>query len=175
MKITITGRKVNIRDNFKERVEKKLSKLDKFFSDDADCRVTVTVEKNRQTVEVTIMTQGMYIRAEETADNMNEALDRVDDILVRQIRKNKTKLAKRIKSAAVDEVYDASVPDESGEFNIIKNKKFDVKPMDVQEAVLQMNMLGHKFYIFQNVDTNEINIVYLRKDNNYGLIEPSFE
>lgn len=174
MNITITGRKVNVCDSFKERVEKKLGKLDKFFNDDADCRVTVTVEKNHQTVEVTINTQGMYIRAEESAPTMEESLDRVVDVLVRQVRKNKTKLAKRLRPSAseLSELNVPEQPEETESFNIIRSKKFEIKPMDVQEAVLQMNMLGHSFYMFRNVDTGEINVVYMRKNNTYGLIEP---
>lgn len=178
MNITITGRKVNVRDSFKERVEKKLGKLDKFFNDDAECHVTVTVEKNYQTVEATINTQGMYIRAEESADTMEEALDRVVDVLVRQVRKNKTKLAKRLRPAAV-ELSELKLTEqekeETASFNIIRNKKFAIKPMDVQEAILQMNMLGHNFYMFRNAETGEINVVYLRKNNSYGLIEPEDE
>lgn len=178
MNITITGRKVTVRDSFKERVGKKLGKLDKFFNDDADCRVTVTVEKNRQTVEATINTQGIYIRAEESADTMEEALDSVVDVLVRQVRKHKTKLAKRLRPSA-GELSELDLPgqepEETGSFNIIRNKRFHIKPMDVQEAILQMNMLGHGFYMFRNADTGEINVVYSRKDNTYGLIEPEDE
>lgn len=170
MKITITGRKVNLRDSFKEKVEKKLLKFNKFFGDDADAGVTVSVGKNRQTVEITIKDANGYIyRAEETSIEMEEALDKVVDRIAGQIRKNKTRLERKIKTSDFS-VFEADEEEEI-EFNIVKSKHFTVKPMDVEEAILQMNLLGHMFYMFRNMDTNEVNVVYRRKDGDYGLLE----
>lgn len=177
MKITITGRKVNLRDSFKELVDKKLSKFERFFGDDAEANVTVTLEKNRQTVEITVRSKGYIYRAEQTSDDMNDALDTAVDRLAGQIRKNKTKLDKRLKAekpAAVYEPLEEDQPEveEESEFLIIRSKKFQVRPMDIEEAILQMNMLGHEFFMFRNDFTNEINVVYRRHDGNYGLLEP---
>jgi len=176
MKISITGRKVNLKNNFKERVEKKLAKFERMFGDDAEAQVTVTLEKNRQTVEVTINNNGMIYRAENTASEMNDALDQVVYLLGRQIRRNKTRLEKRLKSGSIDEylVGEPELEDieEELEYDIVKKKEIPVKPLTVDEAVLQMNMIGHKFYMFTNADTGDINVVYERNDGKYGLLEP---
>ena len=177
MRINITARKVNLRDNFKERVEKKLEKFNRMFGEDAEARVTVTLEKNRQTVEVTINNDGMIYRAENTASEMNDALDQVVYLLGRQIRKNKSRLEKRLREGTIDE-YIAESPEledveEELSFEIVRRKSVPVKPLSVDEAVLQMNMIGHKFFMFRNVDTNEINVVYLRENGDYGLLEPT--
>ncbi len=177
MKITITGRKVNLRDSFKELVNKKLSKFEKFFGDETEANVTVTLEKNRQTVEITVRSKGYIYRAEQTCDDMNDALDTAIDRLAGQIRKNKTRLDKRLKAAqpqAIFEPLEIDQPEieEESEFQIIRSKKFQVSPMDIDEAILQMNMLGHEFFMFRNDFTGEINVVYRRHDGNYGLLEP---
>ena len=177
MRINITARKVNLRDNFKERVEKKLKKFNRMFGEDAEARVTVTLEKNRQTVEVTINNDGMIYRAENTASEMNDALDQVVYLLGRQIRKNKSRLEKRLREGTIDE-YIAESPEledveEELSFEIVRRKSVPVKPLSVDEAVLQMNMIGHKFFMFRSVDTNEINVVYLRENGDYGLLEPT--
>lgn len=180
MKVTITGRKVNLRDNFKELATKKLSRFNRIFDEDADAHVVVTVEHNRQTVEITIRQRGMIYRAEATEFEMNDALDRVISALGRQIRKNKTKLEKRIHSGAIDQyiaeyTYTDDVPEEEpkDDFKIVKSKRFFVNPLSVEEAILQMNLLGHQFFMFRNTETEEINVVYKRKDGGYGLLEPS--
>ena len=174
MKINITGRKVNLRDNFKQLAQKKLSRFDRIFDDDAEANVMVTVEKNRQTVEITIRQRGMIYRAENTQLEMNEALDHAISALGRQIRKNKAKLDKQIHSAALDqyvmEYYNSE--EEPEEYKVVRVKHFAVKPMHVEEAILQMNMLDHQFYMFRNEETGEINVVYARKDGGYGLLEP---
>ncbi len=177
MKYNIIGRKVNLRDNFKERVYKKLGKFDKIFSDDAEAVVTVTVEKNRQTVEVMIRDNGMVYRAESTALEMNDALDSVVDILGGQIRKNKTKLSKKMKPDSFAQYF--AEEEDSGEdmleeedYVVVKTKTFSVKPLSVEEAILQMNMIGHEFFMFRNAGSNEINVVYKRKNGTYGLLEP---
>lgn len=173
MKITYTARKVNLKDNFKELCEKKLSKFDKIFSDDAETSVVVTLYKNRQTVEVTVKDNGMVFRAEDTQDEMNDALDKVVDILGRQLRKNKTRLSRKLRDNTAD--FLSILPDEDiedeDEFDI-RYKTIPVKPVSVEEAILQMNMLNHDFFVFINAETSQTNVVYKRKGNTYGLLEP---
>ncbi len=177
MKYNIIGRKVNLKDNFKERVYKKLGKFEKIYSESAEATVTVTLEKNRQTVEVTIRDDGMTYRAESTALEMNDALDAVVDILGGQIRKNKTKLSKKMKSESFNQYFsEESEEDDEALFDedyaVVRTKSFSVKPLSVEEAILQMNLIGHEFFMFRNSTTNEINVVYKRKGNTYGLLEP---
>ncbi len=176
MKITYTARKVNLRDNFKERAEKKLSKLKKLFSDEATVNVVVTLEKNRQTVEITIRDKGMVFRAESTMPEMNDALDKTVDILMRQIRKNKTKLEKRMKSGSLDDFVQETPEIEEEpieEYQVIRKKQVLIKPVTVDEAILEMNMISHDFFMFVNAATDEVNVVYKRSDGNYGLLEPT--
>ncbi len=180
MKITYTARKVNLRDNFKERVEKKLSKFEKLFSEDAAVNVVVTLEKNRQTVEITIRDNGMVYRAESTMSEMNDALDKVTDVLMRQIRKNKTRLVKKIKSGSLDDfvaqnVFSEDEAVEEDDYNVVRKKQVLVKPITVDEAILEMNMINHGFFMFINAETDEINVVYRRSDGDYGLLEPSVD
>ena len=175
MKITYTERKVNLRDNFKQRVEKKLSKFDKIFSDDAQAFVVATVDKSSQTVEITIRDRAMVYRAEKTMPEMNDAVDKCIDVLGRQLRKNKSKLEKRLRQGSLEELVapvEESVDEE--EFEVVRIKEIPVKPITVDEAILQMNMVGHKFYMFTNADTSEVNVVYLREDGKYGLLQPRF-
>jgi len=175
MKITITGRKCSPRESFKERVEKKLAKIEKFFGEDAQAKVTVTVEKSIQIVEITVMKGGMIFRAEEKAPNMNDAFDNCVEALIRQIRKNKTRLEKKLRSADLDEFIGEEPVEEELEYEIVRSKTILLKPQDVEEAILQMNMLGHQFYMFLNATTERINVVYLRKDGGYGVLEPESE
>lgn len=175
MKIVITGRNIELTDNFKKLVEKKISRFNRMFSDNASAKVTVTVEKNRQTVEITIFNNGMFFRAEDTSLDMHESLDKVIYMLSRQFRKNKTKLEKRLKSGSIEDVIptieNEHVEDEV-EYQLIRTKSFSVKPMTVDEAILEMNMVGHDFYIFKNESSNTFNVVYIRKDGKYGLLVP---
>lgn len=173
MKITYVARKVTLRDNFKERVEKRLQKLEKIFSDSAEATVVVTLEKNRQTVEITIKDNSMVYRAESTMSEMNDALDKVIDILQRQLRKHKTRLSKRLRSASIDELLPVAEEVEEEELALVRKKQIPLNPISTTEAILQMEMTGHKFYMFLNCDTDEINIVYARDDGAYGLLEPS--
>ncbi len=175
MKITITGRKCSPRDSFKERVEKKVSKIENFFGEGAEAKVTATVEKSEQIVEVTLKNRGLIFRAEESAENMNDAFDKCVDSLIRQIRKNKTKVEKKLRSGSLDDLVGISPDVEEASYNIVRSKKIQLKPEDVEEAILQMNMLGHQFYMFLNSQTNQVNVVYLRKDGDYGVLEPDFE
>jgi len=175
MTITYTARKVTLRDNFKERVEKKLAKFQKIFSDKAEAHVVVTVEKNRQTVEITIRDNKMIYRAESTMSEMNDALDRVVDILMRQIRKNKTRLEKRVKAGGIDaltaEMPAQEEPEE--EYQVVRKKQVMLKPISVEEAILEMNMINHDFFMFINAETDEMNVVYRRANGNYGVLEPA--
>ena len=177
MKITYTARKVNLRDNFKERVEKKLAKFKKIFSEDAIAHVVVTLEKNRQTVEITIRDNRMVYRAESTQPEMNDALDRVIDILMRQIRKNKTRLEKRIKSGGSLDLLTAELPQVTEEpeedYQVVRKKQVLIKPISVDEAILEMNMINHDFFMFINAETDEVNVVYKREGGHYGLLEPA--
>lgn len=175
MKITYTARKVNLRDNFKERVEKKLKKFEKIFSDDATVNVVVTLNKNNQTVELTIKDNSMIYRAEKTQLEMNDALDKCIDVLGRQLRKNKARLEKKLKSGSIDDLFEAPVEETEEEYKILRTKQIPLKPITVDEAILQMNMVGHKFYMFTNVDTNEVNVVYCRENGAYGLLEPAYD
>ena len=176
MKITYTARKVNLRDNFKDRVEKKLKKFDKIFSDDAQAFVVVTLDKSSQTVEITIKDNQMVYRAEKTMPEMNDALDKCIDVLGRQLRKNKAKLEKRLRSGSLEELV-APVEEEVEEedYTVVRTKQIPVKPITVEEAILQMNMVGHKFYMFTDAESGEVNVVYLRDDGKYGLLQPTAE
>lgn len=172
MKITVIGRKCTPRDSFKERTEKRLKKVEKFFGADAEAKVTATVEKNEQIVEVTIFHDGMIFRSQERAQNMNDALDRCADSIVRQIRKNKTKVEKRLRSGAFEayDAIDAFEPEDS--YDVVRSKEIVLKPQSVDEAILQMNLLDHQFYVFLNSANDRICVVYARKDGGYGLIIP---
>ncbi len=170
MNINIVSRKTTVKDSFRDRVEKKLSKFDKFFDDDANAVVTVTNERERETVEITVRSRGMYFRSEQTTSDRFDSLEAAVDSLTRQIVKNKSKL-QRYKSAPVD-FPSFDVEDFSEEaYDIVKVKRFPIKPMSVEEAILQMNMLGHSFFMFRNADTDEINVVYKRKNGDYAVIE----
>lgn len=172
MKITVIGRKCTPRDSFKERAEKRLKKIEKFFGSDAEAKVTATVEKNEQIVEVTIFHDGYIFRSQERAQNMNDALDRCADSLVRQIRKNKTRVEKKLRQGAF-EAYDAIDPVEpEDDYDIARSKEITLKPQSVEEAILQMNLLDHQFYVFLNSSNEKICVVYARKDGGYGLIIP---
>lgn len=176
MKITYTARKVNLRDNFKERAERKLLKFEKLFSEDAAVNVVVTLEKKRQTVEITIRDNGMVYRAESTMEEMNDALDKVVDILMRQIRKNKTRLEKRIKTGNIEDfVMQNPETDEveDDDYKVVRKKQVIIKPISVDEAILEMNMVNHNFFMFINAESDDVNVVYKRADGNYGLLEPA--
>ena len=172
MKVNITGRKIDLTDKIKETTLKKILKLEKFFGDDASAQVTYTAQKDKAAVEVTVFHGGMIYRGEDMNSDKYVALDKVVDIIERQIRKNKTRLEKKLRENAFDAYAGAEseVPEEK-EFKIVKTKKYFIKPMSPEEAILQMNLIGHEFYLFKNAETEENNIVYRRKDGNYGLIE----
>ena len=171
MKTKITGRKIDVTQGLKDYIEKKLARIDKFFSDNAEANVTLSVQKEQQIVEITIFHSGMIFRAEVANADMYAAMDKAADVLERQIRKQKTRLEKRLKTGVLNIPDDMPALEEETEFRIVKTKKYQDKPMSAEEAILQMNLLGHNFYIFSNSETMDKNVVYKRKDGNYGLIE----
>jgi len=175
MKFTYTGRKLEITDDLKKYTEKKLGKLDKFFQSDSEANVVCHAERGRYTAEVTVRCANMFFRAQNTANDMYAAIDDIEDMIERQIRKNKTRLEKRLRAGAFErEAALASAEDvyEEEEFNVIRRKRFAIKPMTTEEAILQMNLLGHEFYAFKNAeDENRYCVVYKRNDGGYGLIE----
>lgn len=176
MKINIVGRKVNLRVvNFTALVEHKLSKFDRIFDEDAEATVIVTAERNRQTVEITIRQRGMVYRAEETAPDMNDALDKVISALGNQIRRNKTKLERARKLSPSEEPEFYEPPEEDESEPLIRTKRFAVQVMTPEEAILQMDMLGHEFFLFRSDEGGEINVVYKRHDGGYGLLVPEDE
>ncbi len=175
MNFILSGKNIELTPALKQKVVKKLGKLEKFFKPETEVHVTLNVEKSRHIVEVTIPFNGMLIRAEDSTNDMYASIDNVLDKIEGQIRRNKTRLQKQIREGLNPDYFavgeDSAAEDE---FKIVRTKKFSIKPMDEQEAVLQMNLLGHDFYMFENSETNRINVVYKRKDGNYGLIEPQY-
>ena len=171
MKINVRGKNIEVTNALKEYVEKKLVKLEKYL-DLSEAQVTLVVVKDTHKVEVTIPVNGMILRGEEATGDMYASVDLVLEKLEKQINKYKGKLNKKARAegkavpAAEDQNYE--------EPEIKKTKRFAVKPMPVEEAVMQMNLLGHSFFVFSNADTEEVNVLYKRKDGNYGLIEPEF-
>ena len=176
MRITITGRNIELTSGIKEAVEDKLSKLEKYFTSETEVHVTLGVEKDRQKIEVTIPIKGTIIRAEQESADMYATVDLVQEVVERQLRKYRTKLADKKQSAtALSQVFleeEMDVADEA--IQIVRTKKFAMKPMDVEEACVQMELLGHNFFVFRNAETDDVNVVYKRKGNTYGLIEPEY-
>ena len=173
MKITVIGRKCTPRDSFKERAEKRLRKVEKFFPDEVEAKVTAIVEKSEQIVEVTIFHDGMIFRSQERAVNMNDALDRCVDSLVRQIRKNKTRVEKKLRSGAFEEFEAIDTLESEDNYDVVRSTEIVLKPQSVEEAILQMNLLDHRFYMFRNSADEKICVVYARKDGGYGLLVPT--
>ncbi len=172
MKITIVGRKFHVTEDLKEKVEKKLSKFDKFFSDEAVANVTMRSQKNQEILEITIFYKGTMFRSEVSDSEIENALDKSIDIIERQIRKNKTRLEKKFKTGAFEAI---PVEEEEEEIKITKTKQFKISAMTVEEAVLQMNLLGHNFFLFLNDENGNVNLVYRKSNDEYGIIDPVLE
>lgn len=173
MRITITGRNIELTEGLKAAVEEKLSKLEKFFAPDTNVFVTLSVEKERQKIEVTIPVKGNIIRSEQVSNDMYVSIDLVEEIIERQLRRYKTKLiAQQQAAASFQPDYLEGEEEEEEEVKIVRTKKFDIKPMYPEDACVQMELLGHSFYVFCNAETDQVNVVYRRKGNTYGLIEP---
>ncbi len=178
MRVIVSGKNVEVTDALRSSVESKISKMDKYFNKDVEAKATLSVEKSRQIIEVTIPINGTILRAEETTEDMYASLDKVVDKLTRQLRKHKTKLENR--NGKISTIRFENIPypqdeEDTIEPKIVKTKRFPVKPMSAEEAVLQMELIGHNFFVYTNADTEEVNVVYKRKDGNYGLIEPDYE
>lgn len=175
MNLVISGKNLDITEGLRTAVEEKIGKLERYFNDSTEVHVTLSAEKLRQKIEVTIPMKGSIIRAEESSSDMYVSIDLVEEVIERQLRKYKNKLIDQKQAAAhlnqsfIDE--DAS---EDEEIKVVRAKKFAMKPMDVEEACVQMELLGHSFFVFRNAETDEVNVVYKRKGNTYGLIEPEF-
>jgi len=174
MKITMVGKQIELTEGLKARVEDRFSKLDKYFFKDTEAFVTLSVQKEDQVVEATIHSGSLMLRVEEATTDMYTSIDSAVEILERQLRKNKTRLEKKMKKEYVETVaFDqiAEIPSEDEDIKIVRTKKIESKPMSPEEAVLQMELIGHAFFIFTNCDTGEKNVVYRRKKGDYGLIE----
>lgn len=173
MKITTVGRHMDVPKDLKELFEKKLQKFDKFFKDGAEAVITISRKKNLECLELMITANGTLFRSEESDTTFQNALDRAVETIERQIRKNKTRLEKKFKGNDIDAFLAETeyFEEEEGEFEI-RTKTFSFKPMSVEEAILQMNLLEHEFFVFTNMDTEDVNVVYKRKNGGYGLIIP---
>ena len=173
MRITITGRNIDLTDGLKGAVEDKLGKLEKYFTPDTDIFVTLSVEKERQKIEVTIPVKGNIIRSEQVSSDMYVSIDLVEEVIERQLKKYKKKIISKNQSAAsFKKEFIEKETDADDEIRIIRTKKFDVKPMYPEDACVQMELLGHDFFVFCNAETEKVNVVYKRKGSTYGLIEP---
>lgn len=177
MKLNYAGKNVEVTQALKDVTDKKLGKLDKYFQKDIVGNVTFSTEKNRKIIEVTINLPGTILRAEESSDDMYASIDRTVDILERQIRKYKTRLQRRYQNNNETIRFENVVPlpngDDGGEKSkVVKRKKFNLKPMSVDEAILQMELLRHNFFVYTDAETSDVSVVYRRKDGNYGLIQP---
>ena len=175
MKYVITGRGTNVTDGLRSAIEEKLGKLEHYFAPDTEVHVTLKVEKDRQKVEVTVPVKGHIIRAEQVSDDMYVSIDLIEDIIERQLRKYKTKIVdskQNVGSFTSEFMQEDDYEDE--DVKVIRTKRFAVKPMDPEEACVQMELLTHSFYVFRNAETDEVNVVYKRKGGDYGLIEPEF-
>ena len=176
MIVKTSGHGLNLRQSFIDNANKRLQKFDRFFNEEADAAVNVDLEKDRYTVEITVKSRGFFYRTERTSTDLDSAFRESVDLMMRQIVKNKSKLGNRVKvkevELASEELDLEPVSDEEQEYRIAREKRFVIEPMSEQEAILQMNMLGHTFFMFRNADTNELNIVYRRHDDSYVLLVP---
>lgn len=183
MNIQVRGDQLTVTDALREYTEKKIGKLQRYFESplNSDVHVTLSVNRGLHTVEVTIPLQGVMLRAEEKSEDMYASIDMVIDKLERQIRKHKTKVNRRLRRAGIRTLFkengespqaNVMVEEAEDELEVVRKKHFHLKPMDVEEAILQMNLLGHNFFVFANAETDDVNVVYVRDDGKYGLIEP---
>ncbi|QSX07999.1 ribosome-associated translation inhibitor RaiA [Alkalibacter rhizosphaerae] len=175
MRIIVYGKNIDVTAGMKSMLEKKLSRLDKYFNPEVDATATMSTQKGKHILEVTIPINGTILRAEESSDDMYASIDSAVDKLEGQLRKHKTKLEKKMKDHTSIRLDFSSVANEpaSEEPTVVKTKRFPIKPMSPDEASLQMDLLGHNFFVFLNSESDEVNVVYKRKDGNYGLIEPT--
>lgn len=173
MKFVIVGRNIEVTSGLKAAVEEKIGKLEKYFTPDTEIHVTLSVEKDRQKIEVTIPVKGSIIRSEQVSNDMYVSIDLVEEIIERQLKKYKTKLVDRQQAASsFSKMFVENDYMDDEEIKIVRTKKFDIKPMYPEDACIQMELLGHSFYVFHNAETGQVNVVYKRKGDTYGLIEP---
>lgn len=176
MKVNITSKNMNASDHLKETIESKLDRLGKYFSNEIEANVTLTMEKGRQKIEATINANGTIFRAEETANDAYNGIDRIVEKLSSQMSRFKTKLQRKHKDNK--DLQFAELPDvadeELEEMRVVRRKKFDLMPMSVDEAIMQMELLEHTFFVFLNMETDSVNVVYKRRDNDYGLLETRY-
>lgn len=175
MRYTITGRNIEVTPCLRDAVQDKIGKLERYFTPDTEVIVTLGVQKDKQNIEVTIPVKGGIIRAEESSSDMYVSIDLVEEIIERQIKKYKNKLIDKKQAVhSFSELFLQEETPSDEEIQIVKSKRFAMKPMDPEEACLQMELLGHDFYMFLNSETDEVNVVYKRKGHTFGLIEPEF-
>ena len=173
MRFTISGKNIEVTEGLRTAVQDKIGKLERYFAPETEIHVTLSVEKDRQKIEVTIPMKGNIVRAEQVSNDMYVSIDLVEEIIERQLRKYKNKLVDKKQSAM--SLSQAFVEEEiavDDSVQITRTKKFAMKPMDPEEACVQMELLGHNFFVFRNAETEEVNVVYKRKGNTYGIIEP---
>ena len=178
MNFIISGRNIDITPGLRQAVEQKLGKLEKYFTPETDIIVTLSVEKERQKIEVTIPVKGHIIRSEQSSNDMYVSIDLVEEVIERQLRKYKNKLVARNQEGSnfKQEFFESEdTSSEDDEIKIIRTKRFGIKPMFPEDACIQMDLLGHDFYVFFNAETEEVNVVYKRKNGTFGLIEPEFQ
>ncbi len=173
MKFIISGKNIDVTEGLKTAVYEKIGKLERYFTPETEIHVTLSVEKDRQKIEVTIPMKGNIVRAEQVSSDMYVSIDLVEEIIERQLRKYKNKLVDQKQSATnFNKTFVEEEQTDENEIQITRTKKFAIKPMDPEEACVQMELLGHTFFVFRNAQTDEVNVVYKRKTNTYGLIEP---
>ena len=177
MRMNIVGKHMDVSDSMRARIQRKLGKLERYFTPETEIIVTMSVEKERQKIEVTIPVKGNIIRSEQVSNDMYVSIDLVEEVIERQLRKYRTKIIEKHQEGGnfkkeFLEIDDAAEPLE--EVKIIRTKHFGMKPMYPEDACVQMELLGHSFFVFRNAETDEVNVVYKRKGNTYGLIEPEF-
>ena len=173
MNLVISGKNLDITEGLRSAIEEKIGKLERYFTDTTEVHVTLSTEKNRQKIEITIPMKGSIIRAEEVSSDMYVSIDLVEEVIERQLRKYKNKLIDKEQNAAhLSQSFIEADDFEDEDIQIIRSKKFAMKPMDPEEACVQMELIGHNFFVFRNSETDEVNVVYKRKGNTYGLIEP---
>ena len=175
MNLVISGKNLDITEGLRSAIEEKIGKLERYFTDTTEVHVTLSTEKNRQKIEITIPMKGSIIRAEEVSSDMYVSIDLVEEVIERQLRKYKNKIVDKQQAAAnFQKEYLDKDYEEDDEVKIIRTKKFGIKPMYPEDACVQMELLGHNFFVFFNAETEQVNVVYKRKGNTYGLIEPEF-
>lgn len=173
MNFIISGKNLAVTEGLRTAVEDKLGKLERYFTPDTEVTVTLSVEKERQKIEVTIPVKGSIIRSEQVSNDMYVSIDLVEEVIERQLRKYKNKIVDRQQEAGnFQKAYLEKEYEEDEEVKIIRTKKFDIKPMYPEDACVQMELLGHNFFVFVNAETDQVNVVYKRKGSTYGLIEP---